>query len=239
MGRMMKGDLTMATKRTELDEILEAYAGSDSGPNREALIDWTRRFPQYQQELTEFTVRWSMLRWLPDKDEDRAIPEETLILRGMSAIQSVLYRYQQGKREGIQVRVAEGLTSGVVVNQSPRQIPGLLKEGKRVGLSAHALAERLGVSDALLRKLDRRLINPKSVPQAFNRELANALGCQMEQVVAYSQHSPTFAAGAQHSAQKAPTLPTQQEDFVDAVRNDMTLTGEQKAKLVLLASPPK
>jgi len=229
----------MATKRTELDEILEEYAGSDSGPNREALVEWTHRFPQYQQELTEFTARWSMLRWLPDKIENPETPEETLVLRGMSAIQSVLFRYQQGKRGGSQVRVAEGLTSGLVVGQSPLQIPGLLKEGKRIGLSAAALAERLGVSDALLRKLDRRLISPKSVPQAFARELANALGCQMEQVVAYTQYSPTFATGAQHSAQKAPTLPAQQEDFVDAVRKDMTMTREQKAKLMSLASPPK
>ena len=88
------GDRSMATDRTTLTDVLEAYAASENGPSRTTLPEWVRRYPQYEQQLMEFTARWGLLKWLPDRDDDDEVDEETLVLRGMSTVQAVLFRRQ-------------------------------------------------------------------------------------------------------------------------------------------------
>lgn len=234
------GDLTMASERTILDDILEAYVASEAGPSRTTLTEWVRRYPEYQQQLTEFTARWGMLRWLPNKPDDKEIDEEMLVLRGMSTVQSVLFRQRRmSDQMRAQDRTVEQHSTPVhfIPIEVERPIAGLLSEGKRLSLTADDLADRVGVSDGILRKLDRRLINPTSIPALIIRDLGHVLGRDVGQITAYAQLAPRFATGAQHRANQAPTLPAVQEDFFDAVRHDLTLSEESRARLLSLAPP--
>lgn len=100
----MIGDPTMTSEGTTLDDVLEAYVVSEPGPSRVTLTEWVRRYPQYEQQLTKLTARWSMLRWLPDKPDDNEIDEKMLVLHGMSTAQSVLFRHRQLNAEKASVR---------------------------------------------------------------------------------------------------------------------------------------
>ncbi|MGI8546814.1 MAG: hypothetical protein ACR2M1_05685 [Gemmatimonadaceae bacterium] len=245
------GDPNMATDRTALTDVLETYAASEPGPSRTTLPEWVRRYPQYAQQLTEFTARWGLLEWVPDRIDDDETDEQTLVLRGMSTVQSVLFRRQLVVESDTQdhslatqpVEHRSTEAQSVQMDDVPRDVPveverpiaGLLTEGKRLGITADDLAERVGVSDSILRKLDRRLINPASIPTRITRDLGLALNCDVVQIASYVQLPPIFAEGAQHRANQAPALPTAQEDFFDAVRRDRTLTEERKALLLSLA----
>ena len=229
----------MATNRTVLDDVLEAYAASEPGPSRTTLPKWVRRYPQYEQQLMEFTARWGLLEWLPDRVDDDEIDEETLVLRGMSTVQAVLFRRQSI----IELEHRSTDEQSVQMRDIPRDVPieversiaGLLTEGKRLGITADDLAERVGVSDSILRKIDRRLINPASIPTRITRDLGLALHCGVAQITSYVQLPPMFAQGAQHRANQAPALPAVQEDFFEAVRRDLTLTEERRVRLLSLA----
>jgi hypothetical protein len=78
-----------------LDEVLQAYVLSDEAPSRQTLPEWIQRYPHYKQELISLTARWSLATHLPDVQEQDEVDEATLILRGMSIVQNVLYTRPQ------------------------------------------------------------------------------------------------------------------------------------------------
>jgi hypothetical protein len=86
----------LSKRRTEntppatLDEVLEAYAMSDEGPSVAALAEWVRRYPQFDEELTSLTAEWGLVTHLPDVQDPDEPDEETLVLRGMSVVLSIL-----------------------------------------------------------------------------------------------------------------------------------------------------
>jgi hypothetical protein len=43
-----------------LDNIIEEYAASSPGPSYDLLARWVKLYPQYERELTEFTVNWTV-----------------------------------------------------------------------------------------------------------------------------------------------------------------------------------
>lgn len=238
---------------TQLEDVLEAYAMAEPGPSRATLTEWIGWYPQFARELTEFTARWQMLEWVVDEDfagaerqgVESASEEERLLLRGMSAAQSVFYR-ERSRRQAAQApgahrSVAEGLAPATAPSRSatPGEPPisGLIQEAKRSGLAIDTLAERAGLSDGLLRKIDRRLIDPASIPTQVLSELARALDRSLATVMAYVQLAPAFGAGAQHRASQAPTLLARREDFFDAVRHDLVLDDTRRRALLALARP--
>jgi hypothetical protein len=102
------------TPNESLDGVLEAYAIDDQEPSLAALRLWIARYPQYADELTDFTARWSMLKWIPGRTSDPfsdaadihyvaaesqvvdtnidGADDPTLLLRGMSAVHNALYQ---------------------------------------------------------------------------------------------------------------------------------------------------
>jgi hypothetical protein len=237
-----------------LDEVLEAYAMSDGGPSLIALADWVRRYPEFEEELTSLTAYWGLATHLPDVQDPDEPDEETLVLRGMSVVQSLLHG-QSGPSP-----VAPGrhmpTTSGADLGTLPdshvpptrptraevpllRSTPirGLLIEGARHGLTPNALAGETGLSVPLLRKLDRRVIPADTIPRSVSERLAGVLRCDLSIILDYSRLKPRFALGAEHRASQAPTLPAKLEAFFDAVRGDPELSEEQRAALLALEAP--
>lgn len=240
----------------KLENVLDAYAAAEPGPGRATLGEWIREYPQFARELTEFTARWQLLEWTEEAPaaDARAVgdtasnvlsDEDRLILRGISAAQSAFY-VARAERQASRVQNADaphvrraeravGVTSPPAVADAT--ITSLANAAKRAGLSQDDLIDRVGLSDGLFRKIDRRLIDPLTIPVRVLGDLAGALGRDVSAMAAYTQLPPIFATGAQHRANQAPTLPSQREDFFDAVRKDLAIDESRRQNLLTLPRP--
>jgi hypothetical protein len=197
----------------ELEDVFDAFVASDTGPNSVLLADWIRRYPQYERELIEFAASWSLMKWLPTSPDAEDVDEETLVQRGMSAVQNLLHQQEQ--------------TTARAATVAP--IASLLEEGRRRGLAPRQVAKAADLSESLLRKLDRRLVHYASIPREAIEALATAIQQQSESVDRYLQQGPTFGLAVQHRAERAPEL-VEPEDFFAALCSDPTMSDEQRAR---------
>ena len=112
-------------RQENLDDILGAYISAVQKPNRESLIEWIQQYPQYERELTEFTVAWIQMEVFPPKKREE--PENNiLVLRGMSIVQNLLHEHRNNPK------------SNQIAN-SP--IKELVDEGKSNGYSPENFAD--------------------------------------------------------------------------------------------------
>ena len=198
------------TKCVELEDVLDAYVASDTDPGG-TLKEWIRRYPEYEKEITEFAASWILMDFLPPTLDAERVDEETLVLRGMSVIQSLLH---------------EQLTESP--SKSVMPFDSLIVEGRARGLPPSKLAAEVRLGDTLLRKLDRRLIHFASIPREVIEGLAQGIQKERVSVSTYLQQSPLFAVATEHRSEQAPTL-IDSEDFFDAVRADPTIAQEDAA----------
>jgi hypothetical protein len=227
----------------QLEQVLDAYAAAEPGPSRIALAEWIREYPQYARELTEFTANWQLLEWADDQsasdtaaEADVVSDEDRLFLRGMSAAQSAFYALRAKRELDTAPELSRIQTEAAsVADRTP--ITGLFDAASSVGLSSNGLKERVGLSAAILQKLNRRLIDPSTIPTRVIADLAAVLRRSVDTVWAYLRLDAAFAASAQHRSNQAPTLPKQREDFFDAVRNDLSLAESRKQELLALPRP--
>lgn len=237
------------TPPATLDDVIEAYVMSDGGPSVASLAEWIRQYPQFQEELTSLTAQWGLATHLPDVESKDETDEETLVLRGMSVVHSLLYGDQHTSAvepdhamSGPQTAdlsatyYSEGPSAGSMVAENT-PIRGLLIEGKRYGVTPDAFADDTGLSVPLLRKLDRRVIRADSIPREVSQRLARVVRRNLPVLLNYSRLEPQFAQGSQHRASQAPSLPAKLQDFFDAVRTDPELSEERRAALLALATP--
>lgn len=210
--------MTNDTQLPMLEEVLNAYVAANSSRSRDILTEWIRRYPQYEYELIEFTVNWSLATWLPAAPDRQEVDEETLVLRGMSVVQDVIHNLKID-----QSRADEQSAIG-----------SLQTEGSALGLSLSQLADRVQLSISIVRKLDRRLIHYTSIPLEVTESLAIAIQCSVSRVARYLQHEPTFAPGAKYRSEQVPTL-AEPESFFDAIRNDRMIKEEWRTYWMSLA----
>ena len=187
-----------------LEDILDAYVASGVGPNR-PLEEWTRRYPEFEREIVEFAVNWSLMTWLPPAPNAEEVTEETLVLRGMSVVQNVLHRQSAESSPGLAA-----------------PFKSLIEEGQEKGFEPRQLAHAVGLGDSLLRKLDRHLIAFATIPEKLIHRLAAVIEREASSITAYLQQEPTLAARTEHRPEQAPRLMAQ-ENFFDAVRSDPTI----------------
>ena len=190
-----------------LEDLFDAYVASGGEPFA-SLDDWIRRYPQYEQELTEFAMSWSLMESLPPIPGAEEVSESTLVLRGMSVVQNLLHA-QSSESSSVPVPPFESL----------------LTEGRIRSLEPRQLAHATGLGVILLRKLDRRLIRYATIPREAIRRLAEAIRIDEASVSVYLQRSPALAAGTEHRSEQAPVL-GDPENFFDAVRADTTISSE-------------
>ncbi len=195
----------------KLEDVLDAFVASDCDPN-ETLHEWILRYPEYEQELTDFAVSWSLMKSMPTAPDAEEVDEDILVLRGMSIVQNLLHN--QSKRS---------------VSGSDVPFESLIDEGGEHGLEIRQFAQLAELGVILLRKLDRRLIHYPSIPQDAIKNLANAIKREASSVAAYLQRNPTFATATEHRSEQAPVL-NAPEDFFDAVRDDPTILREHAAR---------
>jgi hypothetical protein len=206
------------SERASLDDVLNAYAISEPGPSYASLAEWIRRYPYYEQELTAFAADWALATWLPTPASIHTVDEEALVLHGMSIVQDILQQQKTALQDELHPLI------------------GIVQEGTHLGLSLQEIAERAQMSVALVRKLDRRLIRPVSIPEQAINSLAQAIQRGSSAVVAYLQGEPALPYGASYRAEQAPEL-AEPQDFFEAVRSDMRMPFELRERWLSYAPP--
>jgi len=208
----MTSDSSMeATLERVLDQIVEA----DEMPGPAVLDRWVREYPQFENELVDFMESWTLMNSaaslagdLEEEVDEISKVDERLMLRGMSIVQNLLHEM------------------GTRANAVPR-LESLLGAAKAAGLGLPDFARATRLGDALIRKLDRRLIRFSSIPRQAIDAIAEAVRVPVQAVAMYLQQPPTFAAGTHYRADRAPRL-AEPEDFRVAVEKDPTMSAEDR-----------
>jgi hypothetical protein len=107
---------------------------------------------------------------------------------------------------------------------------GLVAKAAQLGMNVMRLADITELSPVLITMFDRRLIRLGSIPAQVLARISSALNSSAEEVAAYFTGQALFPAG-EFKADRAPTLPDQQE-FFEAVRRDPSIGEERKRKLL-------
>lgn len=200
--------------RRSLEDVLNDYVASEHLPNHEALKKWVLLYPEYRKELTEFTVNWGRMEYLPHVPTPIEVSEDTLVLRAMSIVEDRLYAFK-----------SKGKASAAV-------IVSLLEEGKNFGLDVSKFAAQCRVSVPIMLKLSRRFIDFTSIPSELLESLAAAINTTAQSITAYLKQ-PALADGMRFSSKTKPAL-ANQENFFDAVRNDQAMDNETREYWLLL-----
>lgn len=194
-----------------LNEILDAYVAAAQTPDREVLREWIRKYPQYERELTDFTVSWIQMEEFPPIERDEP-DDDTLLLRAMSILQNLYHNNENGS---------------MFSDKAQSHIQKLVAEGESQGFSQEQFAAKLRLSAGLLWKLDRHLIEYSSIPIELIENVASVLRRGMQIVAEYIQRRPTLAANARYKAKQQPQV-SQPTNFFDEVRNDQELSNEDR-----------
>jgi hypothetical protein len=206
--------MTDHIERQELADVLDSYMAAVKEPSPSALAEWIRRYPQYEQDLTDFTVAWIEMDSLPLAERTEIEDDDTLVLRGMSIVQDLLHHQQEEQaQKSHDQRPFAGFVAG--------------------GYSLAQMAERLNLSDALVRKLDLRLIRYATMPLQLIEDIANVAQHEFVDIARYLSGAPTLVQGASYKSKHTPSL-SLQEDFFDAVRNDPQLDEERRKRWLSL-----
>lgn len=198
--------MNQQTEREQLEDVLHAY--QEASPNYAMLNEWIRRYPYYEQELTDFTVAHNLIQALPEPLVSEQAESE-LITFGKSVIQSLMGTAQVNREP------------------TPARLASLLEAGKVVGLKLPDIAKRMRLGVALVRKLDRRLVRFSTLPREVIEELARVLQQDAYTIARYLQLPPTLAQGANYRSDQTPQL-AEPEEFVAAIKADLAISKEDR-----------
>ena len=209
--------MNRGSKLAELEDVLDALVAADETPGPAALDRWVSEYPQFERPLVDFMASWALMNSAHSTatdEQDRVAKEfdadERLMLRGMSIVQNLLHEMS---------RRAE---------TAPR-LESLLGAATAAGTSLRDFARATHLGEAVLRKLDRRLIRFPSIPKRAIDAVADAVRCQAQAVAVYLQQPATLAAGTYYRAERAPQL-AEPEDFIVAIERDPTMTAEDRRR---------
>ena len=104
-----------------LEDVLDAFVAS-SVDQISALDQWIQRYPQYEQELTDFAISWSLMESLPLRPNTEEVDEETLVLRGMNIVHNLLHEQSLEADEGLGAQFESLLTEGQAEGFDPRHL---------------------------------------------------------------------------------------------------------------------
>ncbi|HEX9038087.1 MAG TPA: hypothetical protein VF808_13970 [Ktedonobacterales bacterium] len=190
-------------RQFEIDRITARYAQeAESGRNPDPKV-YLSQYPQYATELADFIATYHLaLADLPAPDETPAVELSPAFARALAAIPT---------------------TEG---GPSPVALVGLEDRAFDVGSTPEVVAQKVGLSQRLLARLDAHAIAAATIPRELFRRLAEALDVSEQAVMAHLGASPRVG-GAFFDADQAPT--GAQEDFLSAIEAS-DLNPQRKAE---------
>lgn len=80
-------------RNPERDDVLFAFHQTCDNPTAEQVSEWTRRYPQYADDIREHAALRA--QWASDSDEHGAEPDESMLARGRSHSLNLLHGARQ------------------------------------------------------------------------------------------------------------------------------------------------
>lgn len=80
-------------RNPERDDVLFAFHQTCDNPTAEQVSEWTRRYPQYADDIREHAALRA--QWASDSDEHDAEPDESMLARGRSHALNLLHSVRQ------------------------------------------------------------------------------------------------------------------------------------------------
>ena len=194
-------------EENRLFEILEAYAvETPDGNDHEILSAWIQRYPEFESEILDFAAARAVIRQTLDP-QISATDESRARESGLTLLREFLYHDTSTKTA----------------------IESLAGFAKAKGLDKPSFAAALGVSVSLLMYLEKKRLSFSTIPAAFVARIAATLQVAEKDIAAYLNQGPSVSV----ASFKSQTRPgeTQQKSFAEAVREDQSLSSEQKKAL--------
>jgi hypothetical protein len=194
-----------------LEEVLDAYVAATIEPSREILAKWVKRFPQYADELAEFTLAWIQTDQFPENGDAR-VNSNTRIQIGVDIARRVYDR-----------RSIEENTQFI-----PLHLPlaSLFQAGNMAGFSPDQLKDTLNLSMAILRKIENRFFIIETLPANLIQNIAQTLHRNTQEILTYLNQEPMIPSALRLKSHQAPKI-SRKENFFDALREDDSLTQVQ------------
>jgi hypothetical protein len=185
-----------------IDVITARYADEARAGRNPRIEDYVRQYPAYTTELLDFAVYYHTIGIHTELAEG---PPDAALAPAAQLAQA-------------QIRARRGAAA-------TEPLRGLVVRGQEVGYQPPQLAAAVGLTLALLAKLEARAIAVATIPPTLVHRLAEALRVAPEAVAAFLGAAGPGTAGAFFYADEQPTQ--QQEPFLDAVRGS-TLPAERQ-----------
>ncbi len=191
-----------------LQSVLESYAAETPEGNDMAILKrWMTSHPEFAGELMEFAADRAEMEYLPDPEIS---PEDSTRFRehGLKLFNEL---FPASKKKSVSIHSLTALA-------------------KERGLNKESFAKAVGLSLSLIMYMEKRRLKAASIPDKIIKKTAEVLRSTKESVDEYLHGQPV--AGALNY--KADTRPEDkpQKEFADAVREDQTLSDEEKRSLL-------
>jgi hypothetical protein len=198
-----------------LTDVLNELALAQDTPDAELLDDFTQRYPEYAEHLTEYAVELALAAAVEATAPPPAPTAETTAsaMKAMSRFQNRLF--ELGKQEATPAATSASAPTNPFVSLRTNEL--------------RALITRLDVNPAFLMLLRDRRIREETIPHWFRANLERELAVSTEVLQAHLAAAPEVQAATSFKSDAKPQV-APKETFDDAVRNS-GLTAEQQAAL--------
>jgi hypothetical protein len=208
---------------TPLRDAIYAMALAKPVPDAELLDEFTRRYPQHADALTDFAIELAIDALQHGDDDDLDISADPDAISPV--VSRVMSRFQNRLFEMSQKRAAADSPVRAATASIQNPFSALDREGFR------GLASRLDINAAFLSKLRDRNIDPITIPGGYSRHVAKEMDEDIEVMTAHLYAPPEASSARQYyKASGKPNVYVRQS-FEEAVRSS-GLTEEQQRRLL-------
>ena len=196
----------MMQNQQDLQSVLDEMFAAEKNFSFEVVRRWQERYPQFAGEIARAVADWREFKFFTFENEGEELPE--LSATAKSALGKALTRFNRG--------------------EPAETIADLRETAAEKGVARESLPQMLGVSETLMRKIERR--NLKEIPPWVEKKLAEIFRVSIESWRAFFA-LPSALPNAKFKSKNAPQTQPKQS-FAEAVRNDPELTDDEKRALL-------
>lgn len=214
MASQSSGNLNGLSRRNkmttqELQDIFEAYSLETPDINDLSILQrYIEKYPQYKKELTEYAAEGAMLKF--DLETEISDKEKN---RVAELTRRNFDKFWAGKETRIQ------------------SIESLITAAKSLGMKKQEFAKRIGLNPSQLFNLEVRQYIFSTIPTTLIETVAETLQTTKETIENFLSLTPSVAAN--YKSQDRPDE-LEQISFAQAIKEDETLTDEEKNRLLNL-----
>jgi len=201
----------MNSKTENLQAILTEMFASKDRLTLDDMAAWREKYPHFSREIIKAYTDWRDFEFFVLEDEEALEIDGSISEKDKNFLDNLFAKTHAAPVE---------------------TITDLREFAEKKGIDRKTLPEKLGVSETLMRKLERR--NLKEIPSFIEKKMAEIFSVSTESWQAFFSLSATLPRAARYKSKITPRTQPKQT-FIEAVENDPELSVEEKRTLLDLA----